>query len=468
MHLTQVISYGNAWSTLVQQHPIEFADIDRLIREIDRVSIAAAQPIRDVYHQQEPGVSRYRLDGLWISKIQDFGWEESNSSIRGAAGRPIHMRGLGYTRNSVSVVLHRHRELINRWLYTLAPIATRNNIIDVPVGIALLSPAEEALFGRRPLLSSAFERTKEELLALSPLSHANPFLLLGLSLDPAPLEITEIESDGEWTGEQIVINRSIEFPPEYHQAGLGILSYFGAVLREKCPEHNAKVKIEQDGLKVRLVIESENGDREIIEKALQEYELVVRGESPPESLFDSRTKVLELKNELRIAQVRIESQKDLMALQGDQIESLRALFGHALTVHKAQPISVSVNPIISISSATHASFQQSVPIISEHLQELAGLAANDPDAQMRLLDLDESIISMSGKQTLEAVRDSSGLKKLKRFIDDAVTAGSSVHNFFGKVSDGFDLLQKLARRYNDIAEWCGAPQVPRVFVGKEP
>lgn len=467
MHLTQVISYGNAWAMLVEQHPQEFADINRLISEIDTVSIASAQPVRDVPYQQEAGITRYRLDGLWTSKIQGFGWEESNSSIRGVAGRPIHMRGLGYTRNSVSVVLHRHRELINRWLYTLAPIATRNNIISVPVGLALLSPTEETLFGRRPLTSSAFERTKEELLALSPLSHANPFLLLGLSLDPAPLEVIEIESDGEWTSGQIIINRSIEFPPEYHQAGLGILSYFGTVLREKCPEHNAKVKIEQDGLKVRLVIESENGDREIIEKALQEYELVVRGESPPESLFENKAKVLELKNELRIAQVRIESQKDLIALQGEQIESLRALFGHALTNPKTQPISVNVNPVISISSSNNTIIQQSVPAISEHLQELTSLAANDPDSQMRLLDLDESIGSLSGKQNPEAMRESNGLKKLKRFIDDATTAGSAANNFIEKASDGFELLQKIARRYNDIAEWCGAPQVPKIFIGKD-
>jgi hypothetical protein len=114
------------------------------------------------------------------------------------------------------------------------------------------------------------------------------------------LKVVELTAEFDTTGRQIVINRSIEFPPQYHQAGLGILSYFGTVLREKYPDHNAAVRIEQDGLTVRLIVESETGDRQIIEKALEEYELVVRGEAAPDEFFQSRAKVLELKNELRI------------------------------------------------------------------------------------------------------------------------------------------------------------------------
>ena len=57
------------------------------------------------------------------------------------------------------------------------------------------------------------------------------------------------------------IIRSIEFAPEYHQSGLAILSYFGQVLRDKYPETKAKVTIEQDGLTVRMIIETPEGER---------------------------------------------------------------------------------------------------------------------------------------------------------------------------------------------------------------
>lgn len=468
MYLTQVISYGNAWNSLVEHYPQELNDIQTAIAAITPQSIEAAKPLRDVPYQQEPGINRYRLEGLWATLVQNQGWEESTSFIRGAGRRSIQLRGLGFTKNKVSVALQRHREVLNRWLYTLAPIATRNDIVEIPIGVSLVQTAEEDLFGRRmPMSFSIIERTKEELIALSPLSHANPFLLFGISLETQPLEIIEIESDSEGPTHQIVINRSIEFPPEYHQAGLGILSYFGTVLREKYPSHNAKVRIEQDGLRVRLVIESENGDKEIIEKALQEYELVVRGETPPEAFFDSKAKVLELKNELRIAQVRIDGQRDIIAYQGEEIASLRSLFGHALSSSKAQPLTICVSPSISVSATASSSAMQGLSIASEYIQDLASYAANDPDVQLRLNDLEDSLEAMAKKETPDAVRESGGMKKLKRFLDDAAATGSTLNTFLGKVNDGFEVAQKLARRYNDIAEWCGAPQVPRILLGKD-
>lgn len=280
MYFQQVITYGNAWNDLVEHFPIEFEDIRASVESITSESIIAANPIRDIPHHQAPGLTRPRLEGCWTKTIESAGWVQPNAAIRNASVRPIHMRGLGFMKNRVSVSLQRHRELFNRWLYTLAPIAVRNGFVDIPIAIVLVQAAEEELFGNRPIMMRApLERTKEELLALSPLSHSNAFLLIGIGLDDQCADIIEIESEGDAITRQVVINRSIEFPPEYHQAGLGILSYFGTVLREKYPHHNAKVKIEQDGLRVRLIIESENGDREVIEKALQEYEMVVRGVS---------------------------------------------------------------------------------------------------------------------------------------------------------------------------------------------
>ena len=77
------------------------------------------------------------------------------------------------------------------------------------------------------------------------------------------------------------IIREIEFPAEYHQAGLSILEYFGTVVRQKYPDTAVKVRIEQEGLKVRMVIETPEGKKEPIEKTLTEYGLVVVGEKKP-------------------------------------------------------------------------------------------------------------------------------------------------------------------------------------------
>jgi len=86
--------------------------------------------------------------------------------------------------------------------------------------------------------------------------------------------------------------------------------------------------------------------------------------------------------------------------------------------------------------------------------------------EMRLLDLEEALAALSTKTSAEAVKESGALKKLRKFLGEANEVGSAAHTFLSKVGDGVDLLQQVARRYNDIAQWCGAPQVPSVLLGK--
>lgn len=135
MFIQQIISYGNAWNNLVERYPQELAEIKASIAALTLENIAAAQPLRDVPHYQEPGITRYRLDGCWATLLQTCGWVESTAAVRSVGGRPIQMRGLGYLKDRVAVTLARHREVVNRWLYTLAPIATRNDYVS-PLGVA--------------------------------------------------------------------------------------------------------------------------------------------------------------------------------------------------------------------------------------------------------------------------------------------------------------------------------------------
>lgn len=467
MYLQQIVSYGNAWSTLAQNFSTELDEIQAAISSLTPDAILSARPsIREYVPQSEAGITRHKFEGCWAEAVQSRGWLECGGSIvKGDSGRPIHLRGLGHIKNQVSVVVHRYREATNRWLYTLGPISTRGGLVEIPISVLLTAPNDEILFGRRPTNSSSFEGLKEELVALSPLSHGNPFLLFGIGLEDKKTEVIELEPEADRTARHVVINRSIEFPPAYHQAGLGILAYFGTVLREKYPDHKATVRIEQEGLRVRLVIESENGDKEVIEKALQEYELVVLGETQPEEFFSSKAKVLELKNELRIAQVRIEAQKDLIVYHSEEIASLRQLMGHALTTAGARPMSMVFSPSITVSTTTAIQLQNNAPLITQYVQELSQLAGNYPDVELRLLDLEESLAYLTEKETPEAVNNSTAMKKLKKLLEEATETGSAFNAFLQKANSGVEIAQKIARSYNSIAEWCGAPQVPSVFLG---
>jgi transcriptional regulator with XRE-family HTH domain len=122
------------------------------------------------------------------------------------------------------------------------------------------------------------------------------------------------------------VERSIEFPPEYWEAGTSILSYFSRVLRVKYPSQKIKVRIEQEGLRLRMIIDTPTGEKEKIEKTLEEYGLVVAGKIRPESFFSDPLEAMALKNKLEIADLELRQARNLLDFTRDnsqqRIESL--------------------------------------------------------------------------------------------------------------------------------------------------
>ena len=91
------------------------------------------------------------------------------------------------------------------------------------------------------------------------------------------VDVAELEAYKTKRVEQIT--RSIEFPSEYHQAGLNILSYFGEIVRKRYKEIPIVLRIEQEGLTVRMIITSPDGElKECIEKTLEQYLMVITGD----------------------------------------------------------------------------------------------------------------------------------------------------------------------------------------------
>jgi hypothetical protein len=72
------------------------------------------------------------------------------------------------------------------------------------------------------------------------------------------------------------IVREIEFPPEYYAAGMTILANFSKIVRDRFAANDVKVSIQQEHLKVRLIIETPDGVMEFIEETMIKYNLVVQ------------------------------------------------------------------------------------------------------------------------------------------------------------------------------------------------
>lgn len=123
-------------------------------------------------------------------------------------------------------------------------------------------------------------------------------------------EITYQPNEEGEDNEILRVERSIEFSPEYWQAGTSILSYFSHVLSVKYPSQKIKVRIEQEGLNLRMVIETSTGEREEIEKTLKEYGLVITGKLQPEKFLSDPSEVMALKNKLEVANLELRLTRD--------------------------------------------------------------------------------------------------------------------------------------------------------------
>lgn len=105
------------------------------------------------------------------------------------------------------------------------------------------------------------------------------------------------------------VQRLIEFAPEVRQAGIALLSYFSEVLKQKYPDQEMAVRIEQFGTVVRMTINSPLGWRDVIERDLAAYGEVVVGRAGPESLLHGAADIMRLQNKLDLARVELEFEK---------------------------------------------------------------------------------------------------------------------------------------------------------------
>ncbi len=115
------------------------------------------------------------------------------------------------------------------------------------------------------------------------------------------------------------IDKYIEFPPELYLSGITILEYFESVVRKKYSGVDIRVRIEQQGLIIKMLIEMPDGIKEEIEKTLQEYGMLIKGKISPDDFFDNKADVIELKQQLRIAKLQLDTQKEILSLKNDEI-----------------------------------------------------------------------------------------------------------------------------------------------------
>uniref|UniRef100_UPI004049DD94 hypothetical protein n=1 Tax=Flavobacterium sp. TaxID=239 RepID=UPI004049DD94 len=451
MIISKVISYKGAWNEFEQNHQAELEDI-----------VSAIPEFIPAYLESRNSESHFvSFREIWDQIMFQKGWEITDRTFYTDSGQRINLGSIGPVKNGISsTVSFGHVDHLNRWLFQQTALAGKYHIADIPILIVPIQEfarAQEDRFFQR----QSFEMCFRQIEPLAPLSHAYPFLILGYS-DQENLfdtEVFEIESDPLLLNENIVIDRCIEFPPEFHQAGLNILSFFGTYIREQYPDEDAKVKIEQNGHLVKLIIETKDGKKDVIEKALHEYELVVTGEKKPEEITQNQGLILELRNELRIAKFRIESQQDIIHVQRGQMDQLFNIVGSGLA--NKQPIAIDFRPNISLSNSL--TLNQDISYAISGINEIKELLPSSSPEQIVLNDLEGALEAIEKESNPDVVKKSSAMSKFRKFLDKVKDGNEDLKKVIETTETGVDIFRDLAGKYNKIAEWCGLPQVPSLF-----
>lgn len=452
MHINKVISFKNSWETITKEYVTEIQVVLETLDDFFKNAIVTGSSAR---------IFRNRDD--WPTALQDKGWKVINSNYYSSSdGQNIYFGGRMPVKNGLSVqVPYGPMDHLSRWLFHRCTLAMKYSLFKLP---ALLLPMKEfgRYFGDSWISYFSFDRQEQQLAMLAPLSYQYPFLIIGYSerAEVNGPEIIELNADPYVAEPNKIIDRWIEFPPEYHQAGLGILNYFGSYLRERYPDEEAKVRIEQQGLNVRLVIETASGQSEVVEKALHEYELIVTGNESPEKFANSDKLVFELKTELRIAQLRLDTQQDLIGMQNKRIDQLLNIVGEGLS--NRTPVTIDFRPTISTTNNIQINSDVSTALGS--LRELLESIPPSSNASFVLSELQNSLESIENNTNPDSVRKSPAMSKFKRIIEKIYEGGNELSEAIKKAESGWETFKDLAGKYNKLAEWCGLPQVPSILI----
>ncbi|WP_448555889.1 hypothetical protein [Thalassotalea montiporae] len=125
------------------------------------------------------------------------------------------------------------------------------------------------------------------------------------------------------------LEKEITFEREHQKAGIAILQNFGSLLNDKYPEGGVSFSLKQSGLKISMVIEHPEGEKEVIEDYLNRYGLVVTGQIKPEEfsneplqILDLKRQLIQLESDLKWANEKQQMLTTTIQAQDRQIESL--------------------------------------------------------------------------------------------------------------------------------------------------
>ncbi|MBV1843521.1 hypothetical protein [Photobacterium ganghwense] len=321
MYINKAISIHGGWEILQDKHEA-LAEIKQLLSKIEYSSLHAIEHrINTVSHISSNDVRLITLNRVLRTTIRHSGWRQTLKDRNASLVPDIQYFKFGVSLDfsmNAGTALERN---IDRWCLVDVTRAQNNEQCDLNVlivwdSIPLWLPTPVYIKQARE------NHTYQTLITyfnnnVLPLYHNKPMVVLTISEEDSSIELIELENNSEVP----TIERVLEFTPENYQAGVGILSYFGEILKQKYPDIDAKVRIEQDDCLVRMTIDTPDGNQEIIEEAFDTYTQVVIKEKEPEELLDNKIQISELKMQLSMIETQLEHKKELLILADERYKN---------------------------------------------------------------------------------------------------------------------------------------------------
>lgn len=400
---------------------------------------------------------------ILFKNLENEGWRKNTieSGHRSSSGLGISHDGL------TVLTTERMKTEHSTWLIERIMLLHAQKLSDITI---LLLPIERRI--DNITFTSYENRTLKRFIKLLDKTLVSvipvPFIIAGYGIPAADTDTCifhKIDSGPEIVNNPAIIDKSIEFPPELYEAGRGILSYFGTYLNEKYADQKASIKIEQDSnaKTLRMTVVSETGDKEVIEKAYEEYKLMISGQELPPDLNLKDKIILDLRNELRIAKIRIESHLDARMIAEGQTDDLMKLLSQSISQPQA-PVTIYNNLDVKATATATAEANQNLSLAIGGVAELKELMPPGSAEAEELEQLEQGLENIAEEQDLKKVQRSPAMNKFKRILEKIKSGEGKLAKAVEKAENGYEVFKDLATTYNKIADWCGLPHVPGVLI----
>jgi len=94
------------------------------------------------------------------------------------------------------------------------------------------------------------------------------------------------------------------------------------------------------------------------------------------------------------------------------------------------------------------------------------ITAKAPELTEEFEKLEQGLEKINNAESKEEIIKSGALRKFNRFMQELQDEESLLGKTIRNIKHGVSMSQDLADKYNKVAEWCGMPVVPKLFLNK--